>query len=175
MSTTDLKTESGAGAGSAKADGGSSAGLTDKVRETASAARDKAASAYEAARERTGTALDTARESVSKVGERTSSGIETNPVGALIGGLALGALLAAVLPKTRKEEELLGNVGRKINDTARDAARAATQAGREKLDELGLNQDAAKQKLADIAGDAGDALKSSAGAAAQSVKGSQPA
>lgn len=137
-----------------------------RVRDTASAARNKASGAYQSARERTSAAYDGARDRVSDAARRTSDGIDSNPVGALVGGLAIGALLAAVLPKTQREEEMLGTYGRKINDRAREAARAAKEAGMTKLDELGYNRETAKQKVQSLRGDA----KEVANAAAKRAK-----
>ena len=147
---------------------------TDKVRERAGAARARAGDAYSAARERTSSADGSARESASHAKQRTAEGIDTNPVAALIGGLALGALVAALLPRTRREEELLGDYGRRVNDKAREAARAARDAGTGKLDELGLNKDRAREKLNELASSACEAARTSAGAAAQTLKSSQP-
>jgi hypothetical protein len=156
------------------------AGVTSRVRESATAAtrragealgtaRTRASEAYSAARERTGEVYGTAR-------ERTAEGIESYPGGAILGGLALGALIAAVLPKTQRESEAFGQLGRRINDTAKEAARAAKEAGRSKLDEAGLNRETAQQKLSEIASTASqaarDAARTSASAAAQTVKGS---
>jgi ElaB/YqjD/DUF883 family membrane-anchored ribosome-binding protein len=154
-------------------EGGRLSAATDRVRETASAATQRASDAYSSARDRTSAAYSTARERASRATERTADGIDSNPGAAVIGGLALGALLAAVLPKTQRESQAFGQVGRKINETAKEAARAAKEAGRSKLDEAGLNADTAKQKLGDIAASAGEAARTSATAAAQAVKGSQ--
>lgn len=129
--------------------------------------RAKASDAYDQARERTSAALDSASERAGQLGHRAADGINANPVGALIGGLALGAILAALLPKTQREEELLGDYGRKINDTARDAARAAREAGVSKLDELGYNRENAKGKIDSLKTDAAEI----AAAAAQRIKG----
>ena len=132
-----------------------------------SGVRGKARDAYSTARERTGAAFGGASERAGRVAERTSEGIDANPVVALVGGLALGAVLGALLPKTRKEEELLGDYGRKINETAREAARAAKEAGTGKLDELGYNRDNIKQKVDSLRSDAAEI----ASAAAQQIKG----
>jgi hypothetical protein len=106
-----------------------------------------AADAYRAARERTATAYEEARASARSAGKRTLEGIEANPVAAVVGGLALGAIAAALLPKTRREEELLGDVGRRLNETARDAAKTATERGREQIVDLGLNREGVRRKL----------------------------
>ena len=132
--------------------------------------RNKAGDAYQAARERTSAAYGTARERASSATRKTAQQVDSNPGAALIGGLALGALAAVLLPKSRKEEELLGTYGRQINDKARQAAQAAKEAGRSKIDELGL-KDTAKQALSDVANQAKDAVKQTATAAAQAAKG----
>lgn len=167
MTTTDVDNESRTGTTSRLSD------ATDKVKDTASNVRAKAGDVYSSTRERTSAAYDTARESASRARQSTTESIESNPGIALIGGLAIGALAAALLPKSRKEQELLGSYGKQINDRAKEAAKAAKDAGREKLDELGLNKEAAKQKLSEVAKQAGEAVKTSATAAAQAAKSGQ--
>ena len=176
MTTTTTDNETGTSAtasnGSGTEGGGRLSGATGRVRDTAAAARTRAAEAYSTARERTSAAYGSAREGASRVSERTAQGIESNPEAALIGGLALGAIIAALLPKTDRETEVLGQYGRRINEKARDAARAAKEAGRSQLEEAGLSRDAAKQKLNDLASQAKEAVRTSASAAAKKVKGS---
>ena len=134
-----------------------------------SGVRTKASDAFQSARDRTSSAYGSARERASGASRKTAETIDTAPGAALIGGLALGALAAVLLPKTRKEEELLGSYGRQINDKAKQAAQAAKEAGRSKIDELGL-KDTAKQALSDVASQAKDAVKQTATAAAQAAK-----
>lgn len=164
------------------ASGRSNIGQDDRG-QAGSGAKAKASAAYQAARERSGAALGAVSDRAGRVAGRTSEGIETNPMMALAGGLALGAVLGALLPKTRREEDMLGDYGRRINQTAREAARAAKEAGTTKLDELGYNRENLKQKVDSLRTDAaqiasaaaqqirGDA-KQVAGAAAQEAKGS---
>jgi hypothetical protein len=95
-----------------------------------------AADAYQAARERTSAFYGSARDTARDAGRRTVEGIESNPMALVAGGLALGVLIGALLPGSRRERELFGPVGRRINDTAREAAVAARDAGREQLDEF---------------------------------------
>src|SRR5688572_2226695 len=162
-STTDDRpasaTNSGAGADGNEGVGGRSAA----ARQAFESARERTAAAYATARERAGTAYETA-------GRRTSEGIDSNPVAAVVGGLAIGALVAALLPRTSREDEMLGSVGRKINDSAREAARAAREAGKTQLDELGLNRDGLRGKLDEFTDRAVGAVKSSAGAAAGAAR-----
>lgn len=136
----------------------------------ASAAKVAASDALSGAKDRAGDLLDTARDSASQARRKTANGIDASPVAALIGGIALGALAAAVLPRTRKEDELFGDLGGRINDKARDAAQAAKEAGRDKLDELGINKDAAIDKAKELAQSVSGAVRESASAAAASVK-----
>jgi hypothetical protein len=88
----------------------------------------------------------------------------------VVGGLAIGALVAALLPRTSREDELLGDVGRKINDSAREAARAAREAGKGQLDELGLTRDGLRGKLDELTDKAVGAVRTSAGAAAGAAR-----
>jgi hypothetical protein len=165
-STTDDRpakasaTNKGAGADGNEATGG----RTVAARQAFESARERTAAAYATARERAGSAYETA-------GRRTSEGIDSNPVAAVVGGLAIGAIVAALLPRTSREEELLGGVGRKINDSAREAARAAREAGKSQLDELGLSRDGLRGKLDEFTDRAVGAVKSSAGAAAGAARG----
>jgi hypothetical protein len=170
-STTDERPAS-ASANNSGTGGGSTAGGGDGGR--LSAVSQRAADAYQTARERTSAAYATAREragsAYESAGRRTSEGIESNPVAAVVGGLALGAIVAALLPRTQREEQLLGSTGRRINDTARDAARAAREAGRQQLDELGLSREGLRSRLDGITDQAVGVARSSAGAAAGTVK-----
>lgn len=150
--------------------GGRLSSAKQKAGDALDSVRTRAGDAYSSARERTTTAYDTARDAAANASRATADGIDANPGAALIGGLALGALAAVLLPKTRKEEELLGTYGRQINDKAKQAAQAAKDAGKSKLDELGLNKETAKQKLSEVASQAKEAVKESATAAAQAAK-----
>ena len=136
MSTTAADTTTattGTGSGSSgSTSGGDAAGVTGRVRETAS-------SAYSAARERTSSAYGSARETASRATQRTSERIDTNPVAALIGGIALGGLVAWLLPKTERETQALGNVGTKLTDTAKQAAQTALDAGKQQVNEIKEN------------------------------------
>lgn len=140
-----------------KGTGGSGAGGQDGDGGKLASVRQSAADAYQAARERTAAAYSTARDTAASAGRRTADGIDGNPMAALVGGLALGAIAGALFPVTRQERQLFGNVGRRVNDTARQAATAARDAGKKQLD--GFTDQAL------------GAVRASASAAAGSVRG----
>src|SRR5690349_11039198 len=84
--------------------------------------RNRAADAYQSARQRTATAYETARERASEVTRNATDQIAVYPVGAVLGGLAVGALLGFLLPRTQREVELLGATGKRLTGAAREAA-----------------------------------------------------
>ena len=100
------------------------------------AMRDRAADALETARERTLSAYEAARERAASVTREASEQISVYPVGAVIGGLAIGALIGFLLPASRREAELLAPTGRKITDAARTAAQRGLDAGKQQIDEI---------------------------------------
>ena len=102
---------------------------------------------------------------------KAAGGIDEAPLLALAGGLAAGAVLAALIPASRKERELLGPVADRIKDKASDAVSAAKEAGQARLDELGLTRDKGAETLRTIVEGAGDAAKASAEAAVATLKG----
>lgn len=115
-------------------------------------ARERAIDAYESAREQ-------AREQVGG-----------SPLLALGGGLALGALVGALLPKTKAEVRMMGKVGSRITTSARDAYDAAKDAGREKLSELNITRDAGAGAVQSLIDGIGEAARSSGQAAVDAVR-----
>jgi len=175
MSTTDIRathsaTNSGAGDDSGPdGNGGRLSGVKQSAADAYESARERTSSAYQAARDAAGGALETARETAKTAGRRTADGVEANPLAAVVGGLALGAIAAALIPKTRQEEKLLGSAGRKVTDTARQAVQAAKDAGRQQIDELGLSKDGIQRRLGEFTDKAAGAVRNSAGAASEAV------
>jgi ElaB/YqjD/DUF883 family membrane-anchored ribosome-binding protein len=101
--------------------------------------RSRAGQAYEATRARTSAAFSGVRERAAGAGRWTGQEIGSNPMTAVAGGFALGALVAAILPRTERETELLGGVGSKITDAAREATKSAVDAGRQQVEEISEN------------------------------------
>jgi hypothetical protein len=104
---------------------------------------------------------------------RASGGIEDAPLLVLAGGVAAGAILASLIPVSRREREVLGPVAGRIRDRATDAVEAAREAGQSRLDELGLTRDKGTDTLRSIVEGAGDAFKASAEAGLASFRGAQ--
>jgi hypothetical protein len=92
------------------------------------------------------------------------------PLLALAGGVVLGAVLAALLPRTRAEDKLLGKVGGRITESARVAADAAKDAGREKLSELNITRDAGASAVQSLVDGLREAAKTSGEAALGAVR-----
>jgi len=116
-----------------------------------SASRGRAADALEAARERTVSAYEAARSRASNVTRQANDQLSIYPVGAVIGGFAIGALLAAVLPRTPGEDRLLGKTGKKIAGAAKDAAQRGLDAGKEQIGQI---RERAAQRVGEAVGDA---------------------
>ncbi len=68
-------------------------------------------------------------------------------------------------PRTRTEDRLLKPVTNRARETAQSAFQAAKDAGRERLDELGLTKDRGSDAIRSIIDGARDAAKASAQAA----------
>ena len=98
--------------------------------------RNRAAGAFRSARERTVSAYEAARERTTDATRQATAQMAIYPVGAVIAGLAAGALLGAVLPRTRRESEWFGTTGRRLASAARDAAQKGVDAGRERIDQV---------------------------------------
>ena len=116
-------------------------------------------------RQRAIEAYDGARDSVAGAGRKANDAIDDAPLIALAGGLALGAILAAILPRTQAETRALRPVGDKLAGTAKAAAEAAKEAGTSRLAELGLTREKGAETLRSIFEGASDAAKVSAEAA----------
>lgn len=111
-----------------------------------------------------------AKNTATDAARRAGESIDANPLAVVAGGLAVGALAGALLPRSAKEKELLASVGKRIGDTARQAFAAAKDAGREELSGAGLTQDAARDRGKELLGGLGKALSSAGSAATQAVK-----
>ena len=93
--------------------------------------------------------------------------LETNPLGVLAGGLALGAVVGALVPRSDKERDLLRPVGSRIGATAAAAFAAAKEAGLTELDQRGLTPSAARDQAKSLLD---NVVKAASNAATTGVK-----
>ena len=117
-----------------------------------SGARQRAIEAYEGARDYAADTLGQA------------------PLLALAGGIAAGALIAALLPRTDAETRALRPTARRVKESARAAYDAAKDTGSQRLDELGLNRDKAEDTIRNLLEGVADAAKASANAALDAAR-----
>src|SRR3954447_20335036 len=87
------------------------------------------------------------------------------PLIALAGGLAAGALIAALLPRTDTETRAVRPTARRAKDTARAAYKAARDTGSGRLDELGLTREKGEDTIRSLFQGVTDAARASANAA----------
>lgn len=85
-----------------------------------------------------------------------------NPIALLAGGVALGVLIGALLPRIAKERELLDPVGKKLADSATAAVKAAKQTGKAEIDALMPARDQTRDKVSQLLETVLDAAKGAA-------------
>jgi len=117
-------------------------------------------------RQRAIEAYGSARGRVGDAGRRAGDALDEAPLVAIAAGLAAGAAIAALLPRSRTEDRLLKPVTDRARETAQSAFQAAKDAGRDRLDELGLTKERGSETIKSILDGARDAAKASAQAAA---------
>jgi ElaB/YqjD/DUF883 family membrane-anchored ribosome-binding protein len=132
-------------------------------------AREKADRAYATSRARTEAAARAARQKASAASRATADGVDNSPIAVLMGGLALGALAGALLPRTEREVRTIGPIGRRVNKTASEAVQAAKAAGARELKALGLDKEHAQAQVSTLVDKAMTAASTAGNAAARSV------
>ncbi|MGN6057219.1 MAG: hypothetical protein ACTHOI_01360 [Sphingomicrobium sp.] len=125
---------------------------TSAAAEQDSGARQRAIEAYDSARERVSDTLGQA------------------PLLALAGGLAAGALIAALLPRTEAETRAVRPTARRVKQSARAAYQAAKDTGAQRLGELGLSRDRAEETIRSLLSDVTQAAKDSGQAALDAAR-----
>jgi hypothetical protein len=102
--------------------------------------------------------------------ERVSDTFGEAPLIALAGGLAAGALIAALLPRTEAETRAIGPTAKRVKQTARAAYQAAKDTGTQRLDELGLNRTKGEETIRSLLEGVTDAAKASGQAALDAAR-----
>jgi predicted hydrolase (HD superfamily) len=99
--------------------------------------------------------------------DRASDTLGQAPLLALAGGIAAGALIAALLPRTDAETRLVRPTARRVKDSARAAVEAARQTSKERFDELGFSRE---ETFNNLLRGLKDTARASADAAVDSVR-----
>ena len=102
--------------------------------------------------------------------DRASDSLSEAPLIALAGGLAAGALIAALLPRTRTEARLARPTADRVRKTAKAAYEAARETGSEKFNELGLTREKGEETIRSLFEGVTDAVKASGQAAYEAAK-----
>jgi hypothetical protein len=102
--------------------------------------------------------------------ERVTDTLSEAPLLALAGGLAAGALIAALLPRTEAETRAVRPTAKRVKQSARAAYQAAKDTGTQRLDELGLNRDRAEETIRSLLSDVSQAAKESGQAALDAAR-----
>ena len=136
---------------------GATSGMMQRASEGMSSTKDRLSQTTQSAKERVGQIGQGARERVERVRTGYDSLVREQPLvlGAI--GLAVGALLAAAAPRTRREDELMGEASDRLTERAKEA-------GKETL-----------EKAKQVATVAKDAASAEAGKQGISPKPAQPA
>jgi ElaB/YqjD/DUF883 family membrane-anchored ribosome-binding protein len=158
--------QNGSPSGSIKATATAAKG---RATEAAARAKTKATDAADRAKAKAGEAADKARIQAKKARDNAKTGVDSNPLAAIAGGIAVGAIIAGLLPRTATEDRAVGKVGTRIRTSARDAVNTAKENARTQLDELGLNADSAREKLGGLAGKVAKAATAVGTAAAEAA------
>jgi hypothetical protein len=102
--------------------------------------------------------------------EKAAGSLSEAPLLALAGGLAAGALIAALLPRTKAETKALRPAVRRVRKTGKAAVEAARDTGSDKLNELGLTREKGEETIRSLFQGVTDAAKASGQAAVDAVK-----
>lgn len=116
------------------------------------------------------TSRQRAIEAYSGARDRATDTLGQAPLLALAGGIAAGALIATLLPRTETETKLIRPTARRVKDRARAAYEAARDTGSQHLDEMGLSRQKGEEKIRNLADGLIDAARASASAAADAVR-----
>jgi ElaB/YqjD/DUF883 family membrane-anchored ribosome-binding protein len=143
---------------------------TDAAKSAGATAKRSAATAVDKSKAAAAKSVQSSKALAKKASDTTAQTIDKNPLAIIAGGIAIGAIVGMLLPKTEREMKALGKAGKKLNKAAKRAAEAAKIAGKAKVDTLGLNQDALRDQFRDLVSKASEAVKAAGKAAADEAR-----
>ncbi|MBA3895658.1 MAG: hypothetical protein H0X36_00650 [Sphingomonadaceae bacterium] len=140
--------------------------MTDTAQSPKSAAKPKRHNP--AARARAG--VDRMRDQATSAVEAGAEAIDSAPLSALAGAIALGAVAAALIPNSRRELQIAGPVGGRVRGALEEAFAAAKTAGAEQLTAKGLTSTALTNGIGQLVGNILTAAMAASTAASDSVR-----
>lgn len=141
-----------------------------KTTRSSAAARQKASATLEKSKDAAALRVEQSKQIARQAKAKTSDGIDKNPLAIVLGGIAIGAIVGALLPSTERETKVMGKAGKKLNKKARKMAEAAKVAGLSQVDALGLNGDAMRLQFRELVNKAALAVKAAGQAATEAAK-----
>ncbi|MET4896053.1 hypothetical protein RN629_02635 [Sphingomonadaceae bacterium jetA1] len=127
--------------------------------------------AFDSTREAASHVYQDAKDKAVEAAHKTARTIESNPLGILVGGLAVGVIAGALLPRSLREKELLAPLGKKLGETIRQATQAARETGLRELEQAGLTKDAAKDRARSLFDNVVKVASNAGSAAAKAATG----
>ena len=141
-----------------------------KTARSSAAARQKASLAFEKSKDAAATGVEQSKMIARQAKDKTIEGVDKSPLAIILGGIAIGAIVGALLPRTERETKILGKTGKKLNKKARKVAEAAKVAGMSQVDTLGLNGEAMRAQFRELVSKAALAVKAAGQAATDAAK-----
>ncbi|RRQ52108.1 hypothetical protein [Sphingorhabdus wooponensis] len=141
-----------------------------KTSQASAAARKKASVAVKRGQDAAVIGIDQSKAIARQAKAKTKEGVDKNPLAIIMGGIAIGAIVGALLPGTERETKVLGKAGKKLNKKARKIAEAAKVAGMSQVDTLGLNGDTLRAQFRELVSKAALAVKAAGQAATEAAK-----
>jgi ElaB/YqjD/DUF883 family membrane-anchored ribosome-binding protein len=157
------------------------AGVAEAAKEKVSALGDATTSAAEDAGRRAQQVYEEGRSTTRKIGRSIESGyhssakqlenaMEEYPLAVGIGFAALGALLGVLLPRTRREDDLLGEQsdqlleaskekGQELLERGKVVAERVTQSALDEARQQGITPEAASERISELAGKVGEVAR----------------
>jgi ElaB/YqjD/DUF883 family membrane-anchored ribosome-binding protein len=141
-----------------------------KTARSSAAARQKASVAFEKGKDAAVTGVEQSKVIARQAKAKTIESVDKSPLAIILGGIAIGAIVGALLPRTERETKVLGKAGKKLNKKARKIAEAAKVAGMNQVDTLGLNGEAMRAQFRELVSKAALAVKAAGQAATEAAK-----
>lgn len=107
-----------------------------------------------------------AREGAHDASVRAKQAIESNPLGLIAGGLAVGLVAGALVPRSAREREVLNTLGARLAEGALAAAAAAKASGKEQISSALLSRESARESVTKVVESAVAAAKDAGAKAA---------